>query len=264
MATQQGNVGQAIGAVSRWFTRNLPALIVLVILLLLWEAIAIITPRGNAYFPSLGYIAAETQEHSGAIWEGFQTTGTEVVVGFVIAIFVGISFGLIVTEIYTIRHMTLPYVLFFHSIPTAILAPIFLGVFGNEITGVIAFVIWAGFLPVFLNTVTGLTQIRSEFYLLADITGATKWQRIRYIKFWSALPNITSAFKVAATVGVIVAIVAEFIATSGGLGHLIIESMIFARVGLMFGTVFIISVLGVIWFNLIAGLIYLLNPVTAG
>lgn len=262
MATGHASQAGAVASVQHWISRNAPAIGILVIALVLWQIFAqFFNPRGNAFFPSPTYTIEQTMANTDLLIAGLQTTVTEIVVGYVFAVVFGISMGILLTEIYTVRHMSLPLVLFFHSIPLAILAPLFLGWFGTGIVGIGIFVAWGGFFPVFINTITGLTQFPPEFNLLSEITGATKLQRLYYIKIWAALPHISTGMKIAANLAVVGAVIAEFIASGSGLGFTIVFAEQRALAGLMFGTIFLIILVGVIWFTTVSYLIDRLNPV---
>ena len=52
------------------------------------------------------------------------------------------------------------------------------------------------------------------------MSGATSWQRLKYIEFWSAMPHIVGGIKIA----VQQAIVGTIIATGSGLGFLIVAA----------------------------------------
>ncbi|MDX1745310.1 MAG: hypothetical protein R3324_05175, partial [Halobacteriales archaeon] len=95
-----------------WADRNAPALGVLASLLLLWQVIAFFNTGGQAYFPSPGFTVEQMMTHSDALVEGFKVTLREIVVGYVFAIVIGIATGVILTEIYTVRHMSMPLILF--------------------------------------------------------------------------------------------------------------------------------------------------------
>lgn len=257
---QRSGAGLTDGAAD-WLDRNAPALGVLAFLIVLWQVLAFFNTGGQAYFPSPAFAVEQMMTYSDALVEGFKVTLREIVIGYAFAIVIGIATGVLLTEIYTVRHMSMPLILFFHSIPLAILAPLFLGWFGTGIVGIGVYVAWGGFFPIFINTITGLTQIPEEFNLLSDITGATKWQRLRYIKVWTALPHITAGMKISANTVMIAAIIAEFLASGSGLGHTLIFAEQRALTGLLFGTVVIIFLLGLVWYNLISWTIDYLNPV---
>ena len=105
-----------------------------------------------------------------------------------------------------------------------------------QVTPVVAvaplFVIWAGvehperaitalaaivaFFPIFSGTAQGLAAADPDLERLFDLYGATPWQRLLRLWLPSAAPFIAEGFKVASGLAIIGAVVAEFVAGSGG------------------------------------------------
>jgi NitT/TauT family transport system permease protein len=105
-----------------------------------------------------------------------------------------------------------------------------------QVTPVVAiaplFVIWAGvdhpdraivalaamvaFFPIFSGTVRGLTAADPDLERLFDLYGAGPWSRLIRLRAPSALPFVVEGHKVASGLAIIGAVVAEFVAGSGG------------------------------------------------
>lgn len=105
-----------------------------------------------------------------------------------------------------------------------------------QVTPVVAiaplFVIWAGvdhpdraivalaaivaFFPIFSGTVRGLTSVDPDLERLFDLYAARPWQRLTRLRIPAALPFIVEGHKVASGLAIIGAVVAEFVAGSGG------------------------------------------------
>ena len=105
-----------------------------------------------------------------------------------------------------------------------------------QVTPVVAiaplFVIWAGvdhpdraivalaaivaFFPIFSGAVRGLTSADPDLERLFDLYGARPLQRLARLRLPSALPFIVEGCKVASGLAIIGAVVAEFVAGSGG------------------------------------------------
>lgn len=224
-----------------WLKRNGYTLAIILLILGLWEFYSrFINARGDIYFPSIDYAISQSIAEQSQLIEGIQITFTEVMGGFFVAVVVGIVLGVIFSEFFTIRQSAFPLLIFGYSIPNAILAPLFVVWFGTGLEAVILYVAWVGFFPVMISTITGMSQVEEEFQHLGEITGATRWQMIRKIRFWAALPHIKTGVKVGVQQSVVGAIVAEFIATGGGLGYIILSAHRLLQEGLMVGALFIV------------------------
>lgn len=248
-----------------WFKRNGPALLVVALILLAWETYSrFFNELGNVYFPSIAYTISQSVEFVDLIVQGVQTTAIEVTVGFVLSVVIGVIVGVIFAESFLIRQATLPALVLTYSVPHAVMAPLFIIWFGRSLIGIGLFVAWFGFFQVLVNTITGFTQVEEEFKHLGDVVGASRWQMIKKIKFWAALPHITGGIKVAVQQSIIGAVIAEFIASGGGLGYLILVSGKLLREGLMFGVLIVLMVFAVIFYKVVTVLIDALVPGPGG
>lgn len=259
------SVDSSVAVVKRWFARNAPALAIVASLLVLWEIYSrFFNERGNVYFPSIAYTVRQTMEYSNLVTTGFVATAEEVVVGFVLSIILGVVLGIVFAESFVVRQMALPGLVFSYSIPHAIMAPLFLIWFGRGTIGIGLFVAWFGFFQVLINTITGFTQVDEEFKHLGEVTGASRLQMIRKIKLWAALPHISGGIKVAIQQSFIGAVIAEFIASSSGLGFLILFSGKLLREGLMFGVLIVLMAFAVSFYKIASLLIDRLSPGPGG
>lgn len=244
-----------------WLRRNSLALLVVSALLVLWEVYSrFFNVRGDVYFPSIGYVIRQSGEHRDLIAQGIVTTATEVVFGFLLAVTIGVVLGIIFAESFVVRQAALPGLVFAYSVPHAVLAPMFIIWFGSGLIGVGLFVAWFGFFMVLINTITGFTQVSEEFEHLGEVTGASRWQMVKKIKFWAALPHITGGIKVAVQQSIIGAVIAEFIASGGGLGYQILVSGRLLREGLMFGVLIVLMVLAITFYRFVVNLVDYLVP----
>jgi NitT/TauT family transport system permease protein len=234
-------------------------------LLVLWEVYSrFFNYRGDVYFPSIEYVVTQSLEYSDLIVTGVRTTAVEVAFGFVLAVSVGIVLGIVFAESFAIRQAALPGLVFTYSVPHAVLAPLFIIWFGSGLIGVGLFVAWFGFFMVLINTITGFTQVDEEFKHLGEVTGASRWQMIKKIKFWAALPHITGGIKVAVQQSIIGAVIAEFIASAGGLGYQILVSGRLLREGMMFGVLIVLMLFAVTFYKVVVALIDVLVPGPSG
>lgn len=83
------------------------------------------------------------------------------------------------------------------------------------------------FFPIYSGAATGLRAADPDLKRLFDLYGADRWQRLVRLRLPSAVPALVEGHKVATALAVIGAVVAEFVAGSGGaqgLAWRIIES----------------------------------------
>lgn len=103
------------------------------------------------------------------------------------------------------------------------------------------------FFPIFSGVLTGLKSTDPDLERLFDLYGATRWQKLTRLRLPSAAPLILQGHKVAASLAVVGAVVAEFGAGSGGsqgLAWRILEASNRLQTAKAFAALFVLSVMG--------------------
>ena len=117
---------------------------------------------------------------------------------------------------------------------------------GRAIVGLAAVV---AFFPIFSGAVTGLKATDPDLERLFDLYGATRLQRLVRLRLPSAVPYLLEGHKVAAGLAVIGAVVAEFVAGSGGaqgLAWRILEAGNRLQTARMFAALVVLGILGAV------------------
>ena len=158
---------------------------------------------------------------TGAIWPHFQTTLTEMAVGYVIGAITGVVLGFLFGRVKLIGEIFNPYITLFNGIPKVALAPVFVIWFGIGVMSKIAIIITMVFFVVFINTFAGLRSVNEEYVNIVRIMGASAWQVAREVFLPATLPFIIVGLRAGIPFSVIGAVVGEFIASTKGLGYFI-------------------------------------------
>lgn len=200
-----------------------PSLLTFVAIIMLWELANRREWVSDLILPAPSDIAVALTDLfvSGFIWPHLQATLTVTFVGFGIG--AGLAFVLAVLSSFWgwFRNIASPFMVALQVTPKVALAPIFitwLG-FGTEPKIVMAATIC--FFPVFVNTLTGLLSTDEQTLEMFRSMRATKRQVFVHFTLPAALPVTFAGLKTGVTLALIGAIVAEFVATSEGLGLLI-------------------------------------------
>lgn len=191
--------------------RNLPAIILFVAVLLLWEGAVWFFAIQRFLLPAPSVIwAAFTGNLDRLIHIGWFTT-KEALGGFAIGCTAGILVAL-ATARWTVASETLmPFAIAANSVPIIAFAPILNNWFGVDnpfskmmIVAVIVF------FPMMINTVRGLTAVDPAMIELMHSYAAGDFELLRKVRLPNALPYMFNAFKVAATLSMIGAVVSEY------------------------------------------------------
>lgn len=194
-----------------------------------------------------------------ALWSGVKTgyywphlvqTGTELVLGLTIGCVVGFLCGVVMGESEFLRSLLFPYVIVSQVVPKLALAPLFIVWFGFGMKSTVVITALICFFPLMENTLTSLQQVDPQKHELFRMLGATRLQTLLRLKIPSGLPGIMAGFRVAVVLALVGAVVGEFIGGSKGLGALIIASQGMMDTPLMFAVLLIITVLGLLVYQM--------------
>ena len=158
------------------------------------------------------------------------------------------------------NQMFYPLLVASQSIPKVAVAPILLVWFGTGIKSKLAMAFVIAFFPVVVDTATGLRSTSPELIELARSLQCTRLQTFFKIQLPSALPSIFSGAKIAVTLSVIGAVIGEFIGSNEGLGNLLLTANSQLNSPLVWASLTVLSVLGVILYGFVVVAERLLMP----
>ena len=187
-------------------------------------------------------------------------TALECIYGFALAMGIGIPIAVIMTYSRIANQMFYPLLVASQSIPKVAVAPILLVWFGTGIKSKLAMAFVIAFFPVVVDTATGLRSTSPELIELARSLQCTRLQTFFKIQLPSALPSIFSGAKIAVTLSVIGAVIGEFIGSNEGLGNLLLTANSQLNSPLVWASLTVLSVLGVILYGLVVVAEKLLMP----
>jgi NitT/TauT family transport system permease protein len=109
------------------------------------------------------------------------------------------------------------------------------------------------FFPIVISTATGLASVPAELIELSRTLRAPRIREYTQIRVPYAVPYIFSSLKVAITLSVIGAVVAEFVAAEKGLGYLILFATSSFKVPVAFASLAILVSCSLALYGLIVG-----------
>jgi len=183
-----------------------------------------------------------------ALWITLQ----EVALGFVIAIAVGFTLGVIVGESSFGERVVLPYLVAIDTMPKVAFAPLFLAWFGFGISSKVALAAFIATFPIVVATAAGLHASDENARMLFKTMGATRWQTLWRMKLPLGLPHIFTGLKIA-SVGVMAgAITGEFLGGGKGFGELIRVAAAQLNTPRIFSLILFLSLVGLTLFWLVS------------
>ena len=236
---------------ARWWSRNWhPVVFVIAVLGLWWVATAlkwvqpfIIPSPGdtwNAFADNVPYLMQHT-------W----VTTYETVIGFVIAVVVGLFVAVVMVYSKGLEQTLYPVILFAQVIPKIAIAPLFVVWLGFGASPKILVAVLMAFFPVVISGLAGLRTVDPEILQLTSTMGAGKFKTFLKVRLPASLPELLSGLKVAATLAVTGAVVGEFVGANEGLGYVILQANGNLDTAMLFAALIIMSLMGVVLFAII-------------
>ncbi|MFW6075643.1 MAG: ABC transporter permease [Chloroflexota bacterium] len=228
------------------------SLLLLITLLGGWEIGVRINDTPRWFLPPPSAIATEMVGSRSLLLSHTWTTLQEVLIGYFLALAVGIGTALVIASSSIAERVVYPVIVASQAIPIVALAPILLIWFGFGLTPKIIVVVLLCFFPIAVNMADGLRNADRDAINLLRSMGADRWQILRMIRIPSSLPFLVSGARVAAAVSVIGAIVGEWVGASSGLGYLMTRAASQFLTARLFAAVAISAVIGITLFAAVA------------
>ncbi len=175
----------------------------------------------------------------------------EVLVGFAIAVLIGIPTAVAITFLPIVEKLFYPLLVATQAVPKVAVAPLFLVWFGFGEAPKVAMAAVIAVFPVIVDTAVGLRAIDPDMVRLARSMRAGSLRTFWKVRLPVALPNIFAGLKMAMTFSVIGAVVGEFVAGTSGLGYLIQAATGTLQTTVAFASVVLLSLTGIVLFLIV-------------
>ncbi|MFD1715829.1 ABC transporter permease [Amnibacterium flavum] len=235
-----------------------------VVVLVAWQLLVTLAGIDDYLLPSPLSIVEQMIEFWPALIAAIASTGLNALIGLVVGSIVGIAAALVASLSRFFDQLTAPIVAALAVVPIVALAPVLNTMFGADSeVGRRTMAGLAVFVPVFINTLRGLQQTRPVHRDLMRAYAATRPQTLRVLTLPAARGYIFTGIRIASSLAVISALVAEYFGgPRGGLGSLISTSASTSAYARAWAYVVGGIVLGLIFFLVTAALERLASPMS--
>ena len=238
----------------RWL---LPALF-LVSLIALWQlapstgVLADVLGLEEFLVPSPAEIAEAAWDSRSLLAENAWVTLREILLGFGLALVTGAAFAVAMHFSSFVLRSTYPLVIASQTIPIVAIAPILVIWFGFGIVPKVLVVALVCFFPITVATLNGLSATDPEAKKMMRSLDASRWQIFRRLSAPTALPYLFTGLKISVVFAPIGALFGEWVGSSSGLGHQILQDNAQLETARLFAAVAILSLIGLTLFGLTA------------
>ena len=198
---------------------NLPALLFLFILLVIWQAGAM-GMDASYILPSPTQILVRMWELRGPLLTAhLPATLLCTGIGLAISIALGLLLAVLMDWSPTVEKMLYPLIVASQTIPTTALAPLFVLWFGYTIWSKVLVTVLITFFPIALTVFDGFRSAKTDMIDMLKTFGAGKKEIFLKLKLPAALPYFFSAIKMAIPLSIIGAAIGEWLGAQAGLGY---------------------------------------------
>lgn len=229
--------------VRRQAIQYLPPVLFAVAILLVWEGSVILFDIKVAILPAPSTIVIVFVSNYGLYLQHTWASIQAILVGFVVGSMFGILCGVAIFYVPFFRLACYPLLTMIAITPKVAFAPLLVIWFGAGFLSKITLAILVVFFPTLVNTYAGLTDIDENLVTLNEMYSVNEWFMLRKIRIPNALPYLVAGIKLGIVFAVIGTIVAEYIASSKGIGYLIIVFSTQAQTARAFAALLSITVL---------------------
>ena len=223
-------------------------LIGIVVFLGIWELLPALGIVQAAYLPPASEVLATLAFDLTltAFWVAVGETLLAWFIGLLAAVLLALVLGLVIGMSPFLRRATNSTIEFLRPIPSVALIPLAVLLFGTKIESSLMLIIYACFWQVLIQVLYGVADVDNVAMQTARSYGFSRFQRIRDVIFPTMLPYLMTGIRLGAAVALILAITAELIIGSPGLGKEIQLAQSGGAIAGMYALIVATGLLGVV------------------
>ncbi|MFT2091078.1 ABC transporter permease [Paraglaciecola sp. 2405UD69-4] len=231
------------------FSKMLPTLAMLAILPI-WEISvnvfdipSFLLPAPSAIYQA--FVEVETSRWSLHIWATLRVA----LLGFCISLLISLPLAILMVKSRFLAKTLYPVLVIIQSTPVVAIAPLMVVILGAGEAPRLTITCLITFFPLVVSATTGMMSTPEELLELSRSLKASAAKEVWHIRLPYAVPHIFSGMKVAITLAIIGAVVAEFVAAEQGLGYFVQFSTSYFKIPQAFAALVILSTLSLLLFK---------------
>ncbi len=191
--------------------------------LVLWE---VATPLGWVKVADISRPTAVVQTlvelaRSGEVFQPLLTSLEEFIIGFLLALLVGVPVGVVLGRYRLASLLFDPMFMAFYTLPTLAMMPLLVVWFGVGLGATVAVVFLSAFFPILINTGVGIREVDPVWIRAVRSFGGNEWDIFRKVLLPGAVPSMMTGIRLAVGRGLLGMVVGEMYASTEGIGGLI-------------------------------------------
>jgi NitT/TauT family transport system permease protein len=228
-----------------------PSVLSVVVVLIIWQFGVTINKVDEYILPSPISTCKAIIQYWGSMPKDIYTTVVEMLLGYGMTVCLAIPLATLISYSKFFERTIYPFMVLMQLIPKVAIAPLFVVWFGFGLMPKISLVFLMSFFPLLIDSTVGLKSVNPRFTFVFKTMSDSQWDFFWKIKLPSALPQIFAGLKTSMAMATAAALVSEFLGSENGLGHLLLQANGMMNTRLLFATIVILSIIGIISFKMI-------------
>jgi NitT/TauT family transport system permease protein len=231
-------------------------LVVAVVLVGLWQGLVVAFELPVFLVPSPLRVAQTLVVDAGLLFGALLVTLKITLFAFLCATVLGVLIAFAFVQSRVIETALFPYAVLLQVTPIVAIAPLIIIWVKNPTASLVICATLVALFPIIANTTLGLRSVNSGLMSYFKLNRATRWQTLVRLRIPSALPYFFGGLRIRSGLALIGAVVAEFVAGTGGTGtglaYQILQAGYQLNIPRMFAALILITVTGVLLFAMMA------------
>ncbi|MBW6416978.1 ABC transporter permease [Celeribacter sp. PS-C1] len=227
--------------------------VVIALAVFLWDRMVVWNDIPHYILPGPGLVLETLIQDWGMLSDALIVTLKITLAALAVAVVGGVGLAILFTQSRYFEMSFYPFAVILQVTPVVSIAPLIFIYVDSRIAGLLLCAWIVAFFPILSNTTLGLNSTDHNLRDLYKIYGATRWQRLRYLQLPTALPYFLGGLRIAGGLSLIGAVVAEYVAGTGGIGSglafRILEAGYRLNIPRMFAALLLIAATGVVIFT---------------
>ncbi len=228
------------------------------LLLALWQGAVVAFDVPVYLLPSPLRVAQALVEDAPLLFAALLNTLQITLLALACATVLGVLIAFAFVQSRAIETAFFPYAVLLQVTPIVAIAPLVIIWVRDPIASLVICATLVALFPVIANTTLGLRSVNPGLLSLFKLQRASRWQTLVRLRIPSALPYFFGGLRISSGLALIGAVVAEFVAGTGGTGtglaYQILQAGYQLNIPRMFAALALIAAAGVALFALMAGL----------
>lgn len=236
--------------------RWLSPLILGILLILIWQAVCTAYKVPVFLVPTPLVILETLIQEWPVLWAALIVTVKISLMALGCALVIGVLFAFLLVQNRVIEASLLPYAILLQVTPVVAIAPLIIIWVKSPTLALVVCATLVALFPVISNTVVGLRSVNPGLLNLFRLHKASRSQVLIRLRIPSALPYFFAGLRISSGLSLIGAVVAEFVAGTGGnstgLAYQILQAGFQLNIPLMFAALLLIAMTGIALYLLVS------------